>query len=1217
MTEPRYKAGYTIDDYAIWLVQQTNEFPRICPINPGSLLAMLGNPVNVISGNKHERVPTVLGANPGIPLEAELIFDSLTSTNLMWRHNYEWSLDDTETVFDGETNSWKVLGLAGDALYFKDLNGVYESPPGIDLTLTSLSNGTYELEFGTGQIAEFASSGRLESIDDAFGNTLTFTYDVDTGSVFRLEEVAHDNGLALDFVWDGDELTDIYSPDTNLAAHLSYASTGSTPVGMTIIVSGLGINSTNTYGVSTTTTNNNVMLVNRTNAINVVSKWEYDTSDSVAFATSSETGSNEYMNVDVEHPSSSERTATFTRRGKSVEYAYSIHPVFNRIESISGPVDANGAASSEISFEFDERGNATVVRHSDWGSQETLILTREYNADDHPTNTSYGLNQASTNFWAYTWDSDHDLLASITDPEGHRMEFTYTNGMVTTSRLVVDTNTSYETVLGYTTNGLLAAVTNANGHVVEYSYDSYGYLTEIDPQTGPTVTLSNNALGQLVQIELPGWQSSSPSGDPDPRVIELEPDGLGQVRTITYPDELEETFDYDAIGNLVTNVDRAGRAVCYTYEPLGRLASATRYLIGTSTQAVTTAFDYDQQFNTLSITDPRDRVVEAYQLDELDRATAVTNVEGQVMSVQYGVGNYVRHITRFDQSEVLFFHGYDGRLAWEMYDDDTLGYTYYRNDLLETVTNSAASISNAYNSVNRLTSVVLETDALSTGDVQVAYAYFPAGQVSNVTSEAGSQTYGYDAAERVTNIVDGVARTFTYDYNPYNGLVETVEYPNGISCALDYDILDRLTGITWTGPSGTLHSLSCRYDAAGMITGRVEESSSGMRTTAFSYDSIDRLTGETYSDSAGVYDEATYGYDLAGNRTSKTRNNVAVTYALGAGNRMTNWTAVVSTNAEAVVDVAGYSSEDIGMNPLYGERTVNDELAEVAGSNYWASTVLSDLSQATQTVIAVMGDEAGNVGRATNIWTLTIITNAAYTHDAAGNVTDIAFNSNHTVLALDWNSQYQLLSVSNASEAIESYTYDPFGRRLTTSGDGETILHAYDGVHCIADLDEDGDLVRNYTFGPGIDNPLAMTVFSATETNTYCYLTDHLGNVLALADGDGHVVERYEYDAWGRVAVFDASNQAMEQSKYGNRITFQGREYSWATGLYYFRARWYDPIAGRFLSKDPIGISGGLNQYVAFGNNPVRLRDPWGLTAAGMDLSTAAEIGRQTGRMAP
>ena len=61
------------------------------------------------------------------------------------------------------------------------------------------------------------------------------------------------------------------------------------------------------------------------------------------------------------------------------------------------------------------------------------------------------------------------------------------------------------------------------------------------------------------------------------------------------------------------------------------------------------------------------------------------------------------------------------------------------------------------------------------------------------------------------------------------------------------------------------------------------------------------------------------------------------------------------------------------------------------------------------------------------------------------------------------------------------------------------------------------------------------------------------------------------------------------------RLLFQGREYSWATSLYHFRARSYDPITARWLSKDPIGISGGLNQYVAFGSNPVNKRDPFGL----------------------
>lgn len=65
----------------------------------------------------------------------------------------------------------------------------------------------------------------------------------------------------------------------------------------------------------------------------------------------------------------------------------------------------------------------------------------------------------------------------------------------------------------------------------------------------------------------------------------------------------------------------------------------------------------------------------------------------------------------------------------------------------------------------------------------------------------------------------------------------------------------------------------------------------------------------------------------------------------------------------------------------------------------------------------------------------------------------------------------------------------------------------------------------------------------------------------------------------------------------------QGREYSWATGLYYFRARWYDPVTGRWLSNDPIGISGGLNQYVFCANNPVNRTDPLGTCEQSSDAN--------------
>jgi RHS repeat-associated protein len=131
---------------------------------------------------------------------------------------------------------------------------------------------------------------------------------------------------------------------------------------------------------------------------------------------------------------------------------------------------------------------------------------------------------------------------------------------------------------------------------------------------------------------------------------------------------------------------------------------------------------------------------------------------------------------------------------------------------------------------------------------------------------------------------------------------------------------------------------------------------------------------------------------------------------------------------------------------------------------------------------------------------------------------------------------------------------------------------------------------------PSLDNLLSMTVHTGATLVTYYAVKDHLGTVHALTDGSGTGVESYRFDAWGNVLeARDAAGSIATRSPLGNRYLWQGREYDWQSGWYYFRARWYDPRTGRWLSNDPIGISGGLNQYVFCGNDPVNSVDPFGL----------------------
>lgn len=188
------------------------------------------------------------------------------------------------------------------------------------------------------------------------------------------------------------------------------------------------------------------------------------------------------------------------------------------------------------------------------------------------------------------------------------------------------------------------------------------------------------------------------------------------------------------------------------------------------------------------------------------------------------------------------------------------------------------------------------------------------------------------------------------------------------------------------------------------------------------------------------------------------------------------------------------------------------------------------------------------------------------------------------MLDLAWNGQCQLVAVRRNGVFLERYSYDALGRRVSTTNAGGTIRHVYDdGWQCVADIDEDGNAVASYVWGEGIDNLLAVKI----GDETYYPLTDIQGTVWGYVDSANNVVARWTYDAWGNVLNESVSVPALATLRY----RFQGREWSAATGLVNFRMRRYDPDTGRWLSKDPIGLGGGLNLYAFCGNAPVIICD--------------------------
>ena len=133
---------------------------------------------------------------------------------------------------------------------------------------------------------------------------------------------------------------------------------------------------------------------------------------------------------------------------------------------------------------------------------------------------------------------------------------------------------------------------------------------------------------------------------------------------------------------------------------------------------------------------------------------------------------------------------------------------------------------------------------------------------------------------------------------------------------------------------------------------------------------------------------------------------------------------------------------------------------------------------------------------------------------------------------------------------------------------------------------------RLYVHSDQIDRPRLMR----KDGEHYNIMTDHLGSTLGLVSEAGDVVEQYAYNAFGEMKIFDGQGAEISASTLGNIYGFTGREMDSESDFYYYRARYYNPETGRFLSEDPIHFRGGdLNLYRYVRNKVVNYLDPFGL----------------------
>lgn len=163
--------------------------------------------------------------------------------------------------------------------------------------------------------------------------------------------------------------------------------------------------------------------------------------------------------------------------------------------------------------------------------------------------------------------------------------------------------------------------------------------------------------------------------------------------------------------------------------------------------------------------------------------------------------------------------------------------------------------------------------------------------------------------------------------------------------------------------------------------------------------------------------------------------------------------------------------------------------------------------------------------------------------------------------------------------------------------------YVYDGQHIALELmgvtnesDASSDVYRRIMHGVAIDEVLA----EETAWGTSWALSDHLGTIHDWVDATTGTSTHYVYSAFGRILSIDGSNPSLDEHLFG----FTGRETDADTGItdhwMYYRARYYNPSTGRFVSQDPIGfLAGDANLYRYVGNEATGATDPSGLETYG------------------
>lgn len=841
-------------------------------------------------------------------------------------------------------------------------------------------------------------------------------------------------------------------------------------------------------------------------------------------------------------------------------------------------------------YEYDNNGNQTKIMRDFGGSLEN---TTTYTYDNKGNMLSETDPLGNIRQYEY---ADNGNLIKITDPLGNVTAYTYDNrGNKLTETDAMGNTTTFI----YDLMDRLVSVTDPLGNSTTYTYDANGNQTSVTDANGNTTTYTYDAYNRLIQETDPLGNVTSYAYDSrDNRTGMTDANGNTQIYTYdilnrliqrTNPLGNQTFYTYDAQGNILSITDGNGNTTTYNYDALNRIASEC------NPAGETTIYTYDNNGNISSIALPNGNV-ESRNYDRLNRVINISDSLGTIKNYTYDVLGRIVIETDAMNNNTTYSYDYAGQLVNRI--DPVGNSVIYEYDNIGNIVSITDRENNkttyVYDSLNRRISV-------TTPSGNTTYIiYDNIGNKLSITDSKGNKTsFTYDNANRLVNVnyEDDTTRSFTYD--GVGNIISKIDQ-NGAVTTYSYDPYGRTTKIDYPGDNDNQYS----YDAVGNIlmaennnmaisyiydnAYRIIESNQNGNKVTYGYDISNDIRTISYPGGMVItkkYNKRkmliriedissqsiiNYSYDNADRIESKTYlNGIAGNFYYNANTWITEFD-YIKDSAELIRYQYSFDNEG---NRVYSKKL--DDLLNSEKYLYDDDYRLIEFRRGTLdnngnipvpiTQTQYNLDELGNWSSKTSdgvsenrvhneMNEISEIDGIVYAYDNNGNLIDDGINT------YEYDYENRLIKVIRKSdnEVLGEYKYDALSRRVEAFSIGIPTKFIYDGSDVIEERNNSNEIISTYVYGEKVDEILRMD----KGNNSYYFLADALGSIIALTDNAGNVLEKYEYDPYGK------SN--INNSSLGNLYMFTGRRFDVQTDLYYFRARHYSAEKGRFLQRDPL-----------------------------------------------